>query len=343
MIGNPQSKIVMPRPTRPAAEIEAALLREFLAAGEARVSGARLAQLVGLSRVAVWGHLHRLESEGFAFEAVHSRGYRLTRRPSGLNLALVRALAPGAPDIVFLDRVDSTNEEAGRQLGAGRATPFLVLAAAQTRGRGRFGRVWHSPADAGNLYTSFAFRPELPPERMHLFTLWMGLNLCDLLAAETGAAPQLKWPNDLHFGERKVGGMLTEARIDADTTRELVFGLGLNITTSPSAWPAEIAARATSLAEQAARTLDFNAVTAAIVTRVLAAYRKFVAAPPLDEIADLWKRHDLLAGRRVSVVHGRETHSGLARGIDNEGSLLVRTDAGRTLRFRAGEVTLRKD
>jgi BirA family biotin operon repressor/biotin-[acetyl-CoA-carboxylase] ligase len=328
--------------SRASAEIEAKLLREFLAAGDGCISGATLAKLVGLSRVAVWGHLHRLEAQGFVFASVHSRGYRLTRRPAGLSIPLLRALAPTAPEIVFLESVDSTNEEAGRQLAAGRPTPFVVIAAAQTRGRGRFGRIWHSPADVGNLYASFAFRPELPPERMHLFTLWMGLNLCDLLAQETGTTPQLKWPNDLHFGNHKVGGMLTEARIDADTTRELVFGLGLNLTTPASAWPAEIAARATSLEQQAGRPLDFNRVAAAILERVLTAYRRFAEAPPLDEIADLWKRHDLLAGRRISVVHGSETHTGTARGIDNEGSLLLRTDAGRTLRFRAGEVTLRK-
>ncbi len=333
----------MPRSARPAAEIEAALLRAFLAAGEACVSGETLAKGVGLSRVAVWGHLHRLETEGFSFEAIHSRGYRLTRRPAGLSVALIRALLPKPPDLLYLEQVDSTNEEAGRRLTAGEPAPFVVLAAEQTRGRGRFGRTWHSPAGAGNLYLSFGFRPDLPPERMHLFTLWMGLNLCNLLAAETGTEPRLKWPNDLYYGDRKVGGMLTEARIDADTTRELVFGLGLNVATPDTAWPREIAPRATTLAREAGYELDFNAIAASIITRVLAAFDHFVARPPLDEIADLWKRHDLLAGRHITVVHGRETHTGTARGIDNEGSLILRTAAGRTLRFRAGEVTLRRE
>lgn len=332
-----------PRVARPCCETEALLLREFLTAGEACVSGAALAKSVGLSRVAVWGHLHRLEAEGFRFEPVHSRGYRLVGQPEGASPALIRALAPTVPNLVFLDRVDSTNEEAGRRLTAGEPASFVVIAAEQTRGRGRFGRVWHSPAHAGNLYASFGFRPELPPERMHLFTLWMGLHLCEVLARETGTAPQLKWPNDLHFGERKVGGMLTEARIDADTTRELVFGLGLNITTKPTAWPADIADRATSLAHEAARPLDFNRVAAAVLASVQEAYGRFAEAIPLDEIADLWKRHDLLAGRHITITHGKETHAGTARGIDNEGSLLLRTDSGRTLRFRAGEVTLRRN
>jgi BirA family biotin operon repressor/biotin-[acetyl-CoA-carboxylase] ligase len=333
----------MPRAVHHAADIEATLLREFLAADGGCISGAALAKVVGVSRVAVWGHLHRLEAEGFGFTAEHSRGYRLTARPAGLSPALVRAHLPlDAPATLFHSSVDSTNEEAERQLAAGRQVPFVVFASAQTRGRGRFGRVWHSPA-LGNLYLSFAFRPDLPPERMHLFTLWMGLNLCDLLTAHAGHGPGLKWPNDLHYGERKVGGMLTEARIDADHTRDLVFGLGLNVNTPDSAWPPEIASRATTLAREVGRPLDLNRLAAEIVTRGLSAYDRFLAHPPLDELAALWRHHDILAGRRVTVVQGKDTHSGIARGIDAEGALLLDTGAGRPLHFRAGEVTLRKE
>lgn len=334
---------MMPRAVHRAADVEATLLREFLAAEGGCVSGTALAKVVGVSRVAVWGHLHRLETEGFRFTAEHSRGYRLSAQPAGLSPTLVRARLPAAaPAMLFHATVDSTNEEAERQLAAGRTAPFVVFSAAQSQGRGRFGRVWHSPAE-GNLYLSFAFRPELPPERMHLFTLWMGLNLCDLLATFAGVAPGLKWPNDLYYGERKVGGMLTEARIDADHTRDLVFGLGLNVNTPDSAWPREIAPRATTLAREAGRPLDLNHLAAAIVGRVLAAYDRFLDRAPLDEVADLWKHHDILAGRRITVVQGNATHTGIARGIDNEGALLLRTETGRTLRFRAGEVTLRKE
>jgi BirA family biotin operon repressor/biotin-[acetyl-CoA-carboxylase] ligase len=328
----------MPRPTT---DTEAALLREFLAAGGDYVSGTRLAELAGISRVAVRDHIHRLEAEGFRFAAHHGRGYRMEGRPGATSPALVRALVREPVELLYFETIDSTNEEAGRQLAQGRAAPFVVLAAAQTRGRGRFGRVWHSPAAVGNLYLSFGFRPDLPPERMHLFTLWMGLRLCRLIVECTGAKPRLKWPNDLYFGDRKTGGMLTEARIDSDRTRELVFGLGLNVTTEPSAWSAELAARATSLAMAAGHPLDINEIAAAVVGCVLAAYDCFAKAPPLDEIADLWGEYDMLSGRQVTVQQGAESHTGTVRGIDNEGALMVRTDTGRTLRFRAGEVTLR--
>src|SRR5690606_18217155 len=134
---------------------------------------------------------------------------------------------------------DSTNDEAARQLAAGRTAPFVILARKQTRGRGRLGRAWHSEAN-GNLYASFAFRPRVPPGRMAVFTLWMGVSICELIANFTHLQPGIKWPNDILFDGRKAGGMLTEARIDSDQIRDLIFGLGLNVNAPAADWPADL-------------------------------------------------------------------------------------------------------
>ncbi len=297
---------------------EVVILRELLARRSDYVSGSALAAKLGMSRVGVWQHMRRLRAQGFRFDAVRRRGYRLARR---------------------LAEVDSTNDEAERQLAAGRRVPFAVLARRQTLGRGRFGRVWHS-ADNGNLYASFAFRPRLEPGRMPTFTLWMGANLCELVANFCSIPPGIVWPNDLYFGDRKFGGMLTEARVDADQIRDLVFGLGLNVNCPAGALPPEIANRATTLAARVGRPLDLNRLTAAIVGRVLSAYEQFVEGSHRDTFADLWNRYDLLRGRTVTLVQGGRRTTGVAGGVDDEGSLLIRGENGRLQRFRAGEVTL---
>jgi BirA family biotin operon repressor/biotin-[acetyl-CoA-carboxylase] ligase len=324
---------------------ELVILRELLERPSGFVSGNALAGKLGMSRVGVWQHMRRLRAQGFAFEAVRSRGYRLVREPTGLNLLLVQAhLRPRVrrPDILCLAEVDSTNDEAERQLAAGRSAPFVVLARRQFLGRGRLGRTWHSE-DNGNLYASFAFRPQLEPGRMQTFTLWMGANLCELVANFCRIQPGIKWPNDLYFGDGKFGGMLTEARIDADQIRDLVFGLGLNINSPPDALPPEFARRATTLAHSVGHPLDLNRLTAAIVGRVLSAYELFVENGHRDTFADLWNRFDLLRGRPVTLVQGGRRITGVAGGIDDEGSLLIRGENGRPQRFRAGEVTLEKD
>jgi BirA family biotin operon repressor/biotin-[acetyl-CoA-carboxylase] ligase len=324
---------------------EVTILRELLSADTGYVSGNKLAKQLGLSRVAVWMQLQKLTKQGFAFEAARSRGYRLVKFPPQLHHALIQAhLASRArtPNLITLERVDSTNTEAGRHLAAGSRTPLVILAREQTHGRGRRGRVWHSPA-AGNLYGTFVFRPKLEPARLQDFTLWMGLNVCELIANFCSIEPGLKWPNDVYFNGRKAGGMLTEARIDADEVHDLVFGLGLNLNARGADLPKELQKSAISLAEAAGAPIDVNRFAAALIGRVLTACARFVEDDYRDKFAELWTRFDVLRGQPVSVTQGDRTVTGTATGIDAEGSLIVRTSAGRTERFRAGEVTLSRE
>lgn len=320
------------------------ILRELIAREPNWVSGSALAAKLGVSRVAVWQQMEKLRAQGFEFEARRALGYRLAARPPGPHATLIETqlkVRPRGFSLIVLDETDSTNDEAVRQLATGRATPFAVIARCQTRGRGRLGRAWHSETN-GNLYVSVAFRPRVVPERMAAFTLWMGLNLCELLANFAKVTPGLKWPNDILLDGRKVGGILTEARVDADQIRDLIFGLGLNINGPVSGWPAELARRAVSLAEITGEPLDFNRLTAALLGRVLLAYENFADGTYLRTFADLWHRFDVLRGKHVALLEGGRRHQGTVTGLDDEGALILRNLHGRTRRFRAGEVSLEK-
>jgi BirA family transcriptional regulator, biotin operon repressor / biotin---[acetyl-CoA-carboxylase] ligase len=328
--------------TREPAEV--VIVRELLAAGDGFVSGNRVAGLLGMSRVAIWGHVERLRTFGYEIEAVRRMGYRLKGRPATLDEFLLRAwLLPRhrGVHIAFLPSVDSTNSEAERKLAAEVETPLIVIARTQERGRGRLGRRWESN-DCGNLYVSFAFRPQLRPVRMQDFTLWMGVNVCEALANACQLGAGVKWPNDILYADRKLGGMLTEARIDADHTRDVVFGLGLNLNSQRRDWPPEVAARATSVAEALGRPVDINHTASAILNRVLSAYERFVADEYRDDFTRLWERFDLLRGRRIGVLFGRERIEGVADGIDANGALRLRDDRGQLHRCLAGDVTIEK-
>jgi BirA family transcriptional regulator, biotin operon repressor / biotin---[acetyl-CoA-carboxylase] ligase len=323
---------------------EHVILRELLARESQWVSGATLATKLGISRVAVWQHMEKLRAAGFTFEAQRSRGYRIASRPPTLYAPLIETqlkVHPRGFSLLVLDEIDSTNDEAVRQLSAGRPAPFAILARRQTRGRGRFGRTWHSES-SGNLYGSFAFRPRVEPERMQTFTLWMGLNVCELLANFAQVTPGIKWPNDILFDGRKAGGMLTEARVDADQIRDLVFGLGLNVNSPAGGWPGDLARRAVAVADIAGGPLDLNRLAAALIGRVLLAYQIFAEGDHLKTFADLWHRYDLLRGKPVTLIEGGRRHHGIVTGVDDEGALLLRDDHGKVARFRAGEVTLEK-
>ena len=301
---------------------ETLILRELLAAEPGWVSGGAIATKLGVSRVSIWHQMEKLRAQGFGFEALPARGYRLSRRPRMLHAGLVEAqLKVRRKGFTFLvlDEVDSTNDECARQLAAGRAAPFAVFAQKQTRGRGRFGRVWHSEAN-GNLYSSFAFRPRIEPGRMQTFTLWMGVTICELVSRFVPVKPGIKWPNDIVFDGRKAGGMLTEARVDADQIRDLVFGLGLNVNSPASDWPADLARRAVSLSELAGAPVDLNHLTAALIGRVLLAYERFIEGEHVDQFAELWNKYDVLRGREITLAEGGRKRRGKVLGIDDAGS-----------------------
>jgi BirA family biotin operon repressor/biotin-[acetyl-CoA-carboxylase] ligase len=323
---------------------EHVILRELLARDPNWVSGSALAAKLGISRVAVWQHMEKLRTAGFTFEAQRSRGYRISSRPPSIYAPLIETHLKSRPrnfSLIVLDEVDSTNDEAARQLAEGRATPFAVLARRQSRGRGRLGRAWQSDSTS-NLYSSFAFHPRVEPERMQTFTLWMGLNICELLSNFVGISPGIKWPNDILFDGRKAGGMLTEARIDADQIRDLVFGLGLNVNTPANEWSGDLSRRAVSLADVTGTPVDINRLAAALIGRVLLAYQTFADGEHFDTFADLWNRYDLLRGKPIGLLEGGRRHRGIVTGVDDEGALLLRDDHGKVQRFRAGEVTLEK-
>ncbi|KXU37128.1 biotin--acetyl-CoA-carboxylase ligase [Cephaloticoccus primus] len=322
---------------------ELVILSELTQAAPDYVSGEALAAQLGISRVAVWQHMEKLRAQGFEFETKHSRGYRIGAVPLELHAAYIEILLRkrGRDTVPFsvYDTIDSTNDEAARRLARGEPAPFAILAREQTRGRGRFKRDWQS-GKHGNLYSSFAFRPELPPQRMPTFTLWMGVNICELIHTLCGLPAQIKWPNDIVFGRRKCGGILTEARIDADQMRDLVFGFGLNVNQVAGTWGRSLRRPATSLRVEAGRPIDVNHLTAALLGRISLAYSQFVADQYAEQLTTLWEKHDALRGQQITVVNGTQNIEGTACGIDENGKLLLRVGDGTQQRFAAGEVTL---
>lgn len=319
-------------------------MRELLAAGDGFVSGNRLAKQLGISRVAIWTHMEKFRAHGYTFEAVRRRGYRLIGRPAGLDELLLRASLNQralAPQLIFLPRTDSTNSEAERQLAAGTPTPFVVLTREQTKGRGRLGRKWVSE-DLGNFYASFAFRPDLRPSRMQDFTLWMGVNVCEALANSCRIDAGVKWPNDILHQGRKLGGMLTEARIDSDHTRDVVFGLGLNLNSLRRDWPEDIAPRTTSVAEALGQPVDVNRVAVAMISRVWKAFDDFITGAYRDVFTRMWERYDVLLGQRIGVLFGDTRIEGRSEGIDSTGALKLRDDKGQLHRCHTGDVTIEK-
>ncbi|MDR2512655.1 MAG: biotin--[acetyl-CoA-carboxylase] ligase [Puniceicoccales bacterium] len=333
------------------------ILTPFLEADGKPVSGGKLAAELGVTRVSIWTRLEQLRQEGFVFEASPRIGYTLIKRPEQVHPVLLvsilkRLIATGKyklkaplPEIHHGEHLDSTNNEAVRRLSEGQAAPFVISAATQTMGRGRLGRIWDS-RHKKNLYLSFAFRPQSLPDKIQAITLVLGLRLCAHLAEKYNIPAQIKWPNDIMCNGRKIAGILTEARIDSDQIRDIVLGIGLNVNAPSLDFPFEMRDIVTSLSQEKGEPIDINDAAADCILSILTSYEQFSERGRGSDFETLWKKYDSLAGKTVVIRptnnKGGESTTGVVQGIDANGCLVVRDEAGTKHVFSAGEITLAK-
>lgn len=338
-------RTVSPKPKSKRSRLEdpsCYLLRTLLAARPDYVSGSVLADRLKITRVAVWGRIDKLRSQGLEIEAARNRGYRLKAEPDHFSQHLLEAWLLEkevvCPISVF-DSLDSTNSEAERQLAGGRKGSFAVVSSSQEKGRGRLSRKWHSPA-AGNLYLSVAFRPEMPAMRLRLLTLWLGTQLCNHIRSLSGINLMVKWPNDLVVNGRKIGGILTEASIDPECVRTLVFGLGLNVNATRNRFPKALKNTASSLKSETNQSFRLHELAAETIGVILNGYKQCLDKLDAKTLKESWQPLDALAGKQVIAQSGKKTVTGKAFGIDESGALLIKLRNGRIRSHCSGDVTL---
>jgi BirA family transcriptional regulator, biotin operon repressor / biotin---[acetyl-CoA-carboxylase] ligase len=239
------------------------------------------------------------------------------------------------PTVLRYDSLPSTNTEAARQAAAGAPEGLCVVAREQTAGRGRRERAWASPKDAG-LYFSVVLRPAFGVERWPLVTLMTALAVADALEEACGLRVEIKWPNDILAGGRKLCGILAET-VEAGAGRACVVGIGVNL--SDRAFPPEIAEAATSVEAETGRAPDPERLLESL-TRALA--RRYAELQedggPSRVVAEWEARSSYARGRRVRVSLAEETFEGTTRGLEPDGALRVETDDGTKRVVRAGDV-----
>lgn len=307
-------------------------------------SGTALAEAVGLSRGAIWKRIQRLAAYGLDIERVRGRGYRLA---APLDLLSSRAMqaeltATGGLSLHSLDVlpvVDSTNRwllACAGELPTGQAA--ACLAECQTAGRGRRGRAWISPFGA-NLYLSVAWHlRDLPPD-VGALSLVAGLAAADALDGCGFADVELKWPNDLVYEERKLGGILVDLHGQPGGACRLVVGIGINVA-MPAAAARAIDQPWTDLAAigNVAGGLR-NRLGARLIDAFLNAVSRFTR-DGFESFLPEWERRDAVAGRSVQLSLPDQLIAGTALGVDRQGALRLRV-GNEVKRCFSGEVSLR--
>ncbi len=303
------------------------------------ISGARVARQIGVSRSTVWKWVERLRELGVRVKGHPRTGYFLEKVPDILTADMLSQRLKGslfAKRIYHFFKVDSTNRVALELGHAGEPEGAVILGEEQTAGRGRAGRGWHSERAAG-IYATLLLRPKLAPVQAPLLTMMAGLSARTAIQAQTGSAVDLKWPNDLLIGGKKVGGILTEMHAEPGQVRFVIVGIGLNV--NQEKFPAEIAPAATSLRVASGHAQSRLELLVRLLREFERDYNDFLSEGPASVIERFARASSYAQGKRVRVSNGKDTFTGTTAGVGPEGLLQVKRDGGQVTTVIAGDVT----
>jgi len=308
------------------------------------VSGAELSQQLGITRTLLRSRIEGLRELGYEIESSPHLGYRLVGSPDALHaedlMARLGKREVVGRDIRVFEHTTSTNDVIEKFARDGVEEGAVVFAESQTKGRGRLGRVWVSPARRG-LWFSLLLRPALRPQEVTQITVTAATALWRAIHRVTGLRSEIKWPNDLLVGGKKVAGILTELSAELDRVKHVTLGIGVNVNQSPGEFPADVRRLATSLKIESGETVSRPELAVAILRELDRDYSR-VCRGKFSAVADEWEMQCTTIGQRVVIQMGSRKIRGCAESLDDDGALLVRTEHGRLERITGGDVTMEK-
>lgn len=241
-------------------------------------------------------------------------------------------------NIHYYQTVDSTNTIACRLARAGAREGEVVVADAQTKGKGRLDRAWQSPPGS-NLYTSIILRPKIEPAMAPQITLMAGVAVAELLSGYCPGDVSIKWPNDVLLRGKKVCGILTEMKAAAGSVDFIVLGIGLNINMNRQDFDPSLREAATSIKIETGEVYDRLDVVSKLFDFIEKWYNIFLGMGFIG-MRDTWLRHADILGKRIKVVFKDEFQTGIVTGIDDDGTILMKDENGVNQKVVAGDVHL---
>ena len=304
------------------------------------VSGEQISRSLNVSRTAVWKHISALRKAGYVVDAVPSRGYRLVSSPDIFNIEEIAAqlnTAVMGRYLICLDETASTNANAFRLAEEGAAEGTVVIADAQSGGKGRLGRVWSSPPGV-NLYCSIVLRPSVKPYEAPQLTFLSAVAVARSIEQVTGLKPEIKWPNDVLIGGKKVAGLLNEMSAETDGINFVILGIGVNLNMSTGQFPPDLRSPATSLLIEAGHPVGRVRFVTQLLSELDMLYTQFLTHGFL-QVREEWQQRCNAHGREVVVSNGgADVVKGMFGGIDGDGAMLVRLADGSVERILSGDV-----
>jgi BirA family biotin operon repressor/biotin-[acetyl-CoA-carboxylase] ligase len=310
------------------------------------VSGERLAKASGITRAGVWKQIEHLREIGYRIDSVPHKGYCLAAVTPALHpLELKENLKTTifGKKIFYQAEVDSTNQWARSLASQGEAEGAVFMAETQTRGKGRLGRSWDSASGLG-LWASMILRPKLSPVELAIITLITAVAAARAIHDTCGIQVQIKWPNDLVYKDRKLGGILAELNGEMDRVHYLIVGIGINVNHRAADFPAELVQKAISLRMiQGEREIARKELLAEFLRIFEDCYLRLSKGPVLPEqflqYMDYATVHSATLGKKVTIGQGSgRIYRGEALGLEPDGSLKIKDEDGNLVVIHSGEI-----
>ncbi|MFH1073722.1 MAG: biotin--[acetyl-CoA-carboxylase] ligase [Candidatus Firestonebacteria bacterium] len=319
---------------------EEQILIMLKASGTEYISGEELSKKFGVTRAAIWKHMHALMEQGYRIESHTHLGYKLISVPDKVLAAEIRdglTTEYIGRELYCFNEAGSTNELA-MKLAEGRASEgAVVIAEKQTAGKGRLGRQWISPAGSG-LWFSIILKPKINPQHSSKLTFISGLAVLDAIKSVAGLKAGLKWPNDVLVNGKKVCGILTEIKAGPDIIHFQVIGIGVNVNFRGNDFPEPLKGFATSLFEESKKEVSRLKLLKEILKNIETSYELF-KKEGFNPFLSRWKEHSVTLNKKVKVSGLRESFEGLALDIDEDCALILHLDSGEKKRVLSGDVS----
>jgi BirA family biotin operon repressor/biotin-[acetyl-CoA-carboxylase] ligase len=263
----------------------------------------------------------------------------------GLNVAILNQKLENnlfGRHIVYHQQTASTNDDAFLLAMQGANEGTAVLADSQHKGRGRYQRRWHSPSGK-NIYLSIILRPAMHPQEASRIPILAGVAMAETIERFCSAEVSLKWPNDVLLEGKKVCGILSQLKTADGRIHFIVVGIGLNVNMRCGDFPAELSAKATSIAMETGVLLERENVIIILFENLAKWYKKLLTTG-FEEIKAAWMERTNMIGKNIKIsCLGGGVIRGQALGIDDNGSLLLINDAMEIISVSAGDATVLKE
>lgn len=307
------------------------------------ISGERLAEATGITRAGVWKQIEHLREIGYRIDSVPHKGYCLSAVTPVLHpLELKENLntAVFGKKIYYQTEVDSTNQWARSMASQGEVEGAVFIAETQTSGKGRLGRSWVSTPGMG-LWVSLILRPRISPAELAVITVITAVAAAQAIKTISGIQVQIKWPNDLVYQDRKLGGILAELNGEMDRVHYLILGIGINVNHETGDFPDELAKKATSLRMiLGGDEIPRKELLGEFLRMFEESYFSMLQSPDQGHrFIEYATCHSATLGKNVTISQGSgRVYRGEALGLETDGSLKIKDETGTVMVIHSGEI-----